>query len=93
MNLIKDNERGLSYREWCEKFKLSLGTVSNVLKRKCEYTNDYKTNQNKKVKRKLKCDTSPEINDNVYDWFVAQRFKNISISGTILQEYARKVSE
>jgi len=64
-----------SYRELSEKFKLSLGAVSNVLKRKCEYTNDDETNQNKKVKRKLKCDTSQEINDNVYDWFVAQRFK------------------
>ncbi|CAF4098004.1 unnamed protein product [Rotaria magnacalcarata] len=76
-----------------EKFNISLGAVSNILKRKGEYTNDYETNRNKKLKRKLKSDTSQEINDNVYEWFVAKRAKSISISGPILQEYARKVAE
>jgi hypothetical protein len=51
INLIKDKERerGLLYRELSDKFKLSLGVVSNVLKQTCEYTNDYERNQNKKV--------------------------------------------
>jgi transposase len=53
INLTKDKERGLLYRELSDKFKLSLGVVSNVLKQTCEYTNDYERNQNKKVKRKL----------------------------------------
>jgi transposase len=53
INLIKDKERGLLYRELSDKFKFSLGAVSNVLKQTCEYTNDYERNQNKKVKRKL----------------------------------------
>jgi hypothetical protein len=53
INLIKDKERCLLYRELSDKFKMSLGAVSNVLKETCEYTNDYERNQNKKVKRKL----------------------------------------
>jgi hypothetical protein len=40
MNLIKDKERGLTHRELSDKFKLSVGAISNVLKRKFEYTND-----------------------------------------------------
>ena len=31
MNLIKEKERGLSHRELRDKFKLSIGTVSNIL--------------------------------------------------------------
>ena len=92
MDLLKERERGLSYRELGDKFQLSIGAVSNILKRKCEYENDYHSNQNKKVKRKVKGDLSQSINDNVYEWFTAQRSKNIPISGPILQEYARKVA-
>ncbi len=94
INLIKDKERGLSHRVLSDKFKLSIGAVSNVLKRKYEYTNDYETNQNKKVKRKLKGgDIRQEVNDNVYECFVVQRGKNIPMSGPILREYTRKVAE
>ena len=34
MNLIKEKERGLSHRELRDKFKISIGAVSNILKRK-----------------------------------------------------------
>jgi Mor family transcriptional regulator len=53
INLMKDKERGLSYRQLSDKFKLSFSAVSNVFKQTCEYTNNYERNQNKKVKRKL----------------------------------------
>ena len=52
VNLIKQNEGGSSYRELCDTFKISIGVVSNVMKRKREYFNDYETNLNKKIKRK-----------------------------------------
>ena len=44
MNLIKEKERGLSHRELRDKFKISIGAVSNILKRKNEYLHDYETN-------------------------------------------------
>jgi Mor family transcriptional regulator len=37
INLIKQNEGGSSYRELCNNFKISIGAVSNVIKRKREY--------------------------------------------------------
>lgn len=92
INLIKENERGSSYRELKEKFQVSLGSISNILKRKYEYINDYECNHNKKLKRKMKNDINQTINDNVYEWFVMQRSKRIPISGPVLQEYARNVA-
>ncbi|CAF2087064.1 unnamed protein product [Rotaria magnacalcarata] len=93
MNLIKDSERGLSYRELRNKFQVSIGAVSNILKRKNEYITDYETNLNKRVKRKVNNDSSQTINDSVYEWFVARRAKKIPVSGPITQAYARKIAE
>ena len=93
MNLIKEKERGLSHRELRDKFQVSVGAVSNILKRKNEYINDYETNRNKKLKRRGKNDLSQTINERVYEWFVAQRSKRIPVSGPILQEYARKIAQ
>jgi predicted transcriptional regulator len=61
MNLIKERERGSSHRELRDKFHVSVGAVSNILKRKNEYMNDYETNRNKKVKRKGNVDLSQTI--------------------------------
>ena len=47
VNLIMNQRRGSSYRELRDKFRASLGAVSNILKRKHEYLNDYESNQNK----------------------------------------------
>ncbi|CAF2777528.1 unnamed protein product [Rotaria sp. Silwood2] len=48
VNLIRESERGLSYRELKDKFHVSIGAVSNILKRKHEYIDDYQCNRNKK---------------------------------------------
>ena len=58
INLIKEKESGLSHRQLSERFQVSVGAVSNILKRKAEYTDDYELNRNKKIKRKLKDDVS-----------------------------------
>ncbi|CAF3306560.1 unnamed protein product, partial [Rotaria sp. Silwood2] len=47
VNLIRESERGLSYRELKDKFHVSIGAVSNILKRKHEYIDDYQCNRNK----------------------------------------------
>jgi transposase len=47
VNLIKDKERGLSHRQLSDRFQISVGAVSNILKRKLEYTSDYENNRNK----------------------------------------------
>ncbi len=56
VQLIFDNNEGngLSKRRLSTKYNISLGSVSNILKRKKEYLNDYENNQNENVKRKFK---------------------------------------
>ena len=77
INLIKEKDGGLSHRELDDRFHISVGAVSNILKRKLEYTNDYEANRNKRSKRKTRVDSSQQINDNVYEWFASQKSKNI----------------
>ena len=64
--LIKDKENGSSHRQISAKFNVSLGSVSNILKRKSEYLEHYEGNYNKKMKRKLKNDPQ-DVNIQVYD--------------------------
>ena len=64
ISLIKDQENGLSYRQLSNKFQKSIGTVSNIMKRKTEYTDDYESNINKKFKRKLKNEFNKDLNTN-----------------------------
>ncbi|CAF1597859.1 unnamed protein product [Rotaria magnacalcarata] len=95
IELINDNRNGngLSQRTLAVKYNISLGSVSNVLKCKAEYLDDYGANQNHNVKRKIIHVNSRELGEKVYEWFVQQRSKNIPISGPILQEKAREVAE
>jgi hypothetical protein len=65
ISLIKEKEHGSTPRELSDRFQISVGAVSNILKRKLEYTNDYETNRNKKLKRKMKDDSNQEVNENV----------------------------
>ena len=77
IQLIFDNKdgNGLSQRTLAEKYNISLGSVSNILKRKTEYLNDYETNQNQNVKRKLKNVNAQKLDEQVYEWFAQQRAK------------------
>ncbi|CAF3287422.1 unnamed protein product [Rotaria socialis] len=95
IELINDNRNGngLSQRTLAVKYNISLGSVSNVLKRKAEYLDGYGANQNHNVKRKILHVNSRELDEKVYEWFVQQRSKNIPISGPILQEKSREVAE
>ncbi|CAF3815120.1 unnamed protein product [Rotaria sordida] len=95
VQLIYDNRdgNGLSQRKLAEKYNISLGSVSNILKRKTEYLKDYETNQNQTVKRKSRDVNVQTLDEQVSEWFVQQRAKGIPISGPILQEKARDIAE
>ena len=84
---------GLSQRKLAIKYNISLGSVSNVLKRKAEYLSDYETNQNQSVKRKIMGMYAQKLDEEVNEWFVQQRSENIPIYGPILQQKAREISE
>jgi hypothetical protein len=67
--------------------------VCNILQRKDEYKLDFQSNANKGVKRKLQDEPGQKIDEAVFSWFVAQRAKNIPISGPLIQEKAREIAE
>jgi predicted DNA-binding protein YlxM (UPF0122 family) len=56
---IKDNYDGndFSVRKLAENNSISKSSVASILTRRIEYQNDYLTNTNKGIKRKLKDDT------------------------------------
>lgn len=60
INLIEEKEGGPSHRQLSDRFEISVGTVSSILKRKVEYTYDYETNKNKRIKRKLREDSNTD---------------------------------
>ena len=93
ISLIKDQENGLSYRQLSNKFQISIGAVSNIMKRKTEYTDDYESNINKNFKRKLKNEFNKDLNTHVYESFTLRRPKNIPISNPILEYCARDLAQ
>ena len=93
--LIKDNNdgNGLSIRKLADKYSVSKSSVANILTRREEYQQDYLTNTNKGIKRKLKGGTGKHIDEILFEWFTAQPAKHIPISGPLLQEKARQIAE
>jgi predicted transcriptional regulator len=47
ISLLKDKDNGMTYRKLAEKYNVSLGAVTNIMKRRGEYLSDYEDNQNK----------------------------------------------
>ena len=91
IQLIREHEDNQSYRTLADKFKISVGSVSNIIKRKVEYLESYEQNESSTKKRSVRGEFSQQLDQKVYEWFVAQRSKNIPISGPILQERARQI--
>ena len=90
--LIREHGDNSSYRTLADKYKISIGSVSNIVKRKAEYMDCYEQNENSTKKRNLRDESSQQLDEKVYEWFVTQRSKNIPISGPLLQERARQIS-
>ena len=54
IELIRENEENVSYRTLADKFKISIGSVSNIIKRKVEYIESYEQNESSTKKRNLR---------------------------------------
>ncbi len=93
IQLIRENEEKFSYRTLADKYKISIGSVSNIIKRKAEYMENYEQNENSTKKRILRDEFSQLFDQRVYEWFVAQRSKSIPVSGPLLQERARQTRQ
>jgi predicted DNA-binding protein YlxM (UPF0122 family) len=93
IQLIHEHEANVSYRTLADHYKISIGSISNIIKRKVEYMENYEQNENSNKKRNLRDDFNQQLDQKVYEWFVAQRSKNIPISGPLLQERARQIRQ
>lgn len=94
IKLIEDLKNGLSVRNAARKYEISVGTVSNLKKHKDLLVDKALQNQpviNHRISRLS--GKSLTLDKCLYNWFAAARYRKIPISGTIIQEKARKVSE
>ena len=93
IELIRKHEANVSYRTLADHYKISTGSISNIIKRKVEYMENYGQNENSNKKRNLRDEFNQQLDQKVYEWFVAQHSKNIPISGPLLQERARQIRQ
>lgn len=90
--LIEQVKAGKSHRKIAEEFGVSKSTVANIFKAKEKILNAFE--QNCSSKRKRVCETkNDELNSKVLEFFVKCRSKNIPVSGPMLQEKAKIISE
>ena len=61
IQLIRENEQKFSYRTLADKYVILVGNVSNIIKRKAEYTKDYEENQNSTKRHNLRDEFSQEL--------------------------------
>ncbi|CAF4183626.1 unnamed protein product, partial [Rotaria magnacalcarata] len=91
VQLIRENENNTSYRTLADYYKISIGSVSNVIKRKAECIENYEHNENSTKKRNFRDELNQQLDQKVYEWFAIQRSKNIPISGPLIQAQAREI--
>lgn len=92
--LIKDSEgpEKLSQRQLSIKYKVSIGCVNNILKSRQKYKNSIE-NGNLSMKRMRKESPAEKINEITLQFIKTCNAKNISLSGPMIQDFARQVAE
>ncbi|CAF4851692.1 unnamed protein product, partial [Rotaria socialis] len=91
VQLIRENENNTSYRTLADYYKISIGSVPNIIKSKAEYIENYEHNENSTKKRNFRDELNQQLDQKVYEWFAIQRSKNIPISGPLIQAQAREI--
>ena len=61
IQLIRENEEKDSYRTLADRYKISIGSVSNIIKRKVEYIESYEQNESSTKKRHLRDELSQQF--------------------------------
>ncbi|CAF3794187.1 unnamed protein product [Rotaria magnacalcarata] len=72
---------------------ISIGSVSNIIKRKAEYIENYEHNENSAKNRNFRDELSQQLDQKFYEWFAIQRSKNISIPGPLIQAKVREIRQ
>ena len=83
VNVIKENDRGLSERRLAERFKCGKTQINTILKNKNVILAEWEDNVNRCVKRKRQ-EKFAEINVMLFNWFKCACSKMLPVSGPIL---------
>ena len=75
-----------------KKFSVGKTQVYDILKDKDKLVDQWKNCSNGSIKRQLRHTGNEDINNLLWEWFVAARAKNHRLSGPMLQEYAREIA-
>lgn len=89
---IELSEKGLSSRKISEIFKCGKTQINNVLKRKNEVLEDLECNVDLERKRRRHITGNEEINELCWKWFQDATKRRMCVTGSLLQEQARKFS-
>jgi len=80
----------LTQKEKAKRHGIGSSTVSDILKRKQEYIQEFDKNANVNKHRFNNAGKYDDISELTWRWFSSARVKNIPISGPIIQEKAAK---
>jgi hypothetical protein len=81
-----------SCRDVAKKFKVSIGSVSNILKKKEHYINMWGENANKERVKEKRASKFEEVNSAVWEWFVHVRGMGLPITGPLIQGKAKEIA-
>ena len=83
----------LSVKQIMNMFNIGKSQVHEILKKETEILMWWENCANGKIKRELKKTANEYVNEIVWEWFVSVRVKNHRVSGPMVQEYAKKVTQ
>jgi hypothetical protein len=93
ISLISESEGGVAQRKLAERYRISKGQVSNILKRKSEILNyDIRANDSRRTRLK-RISKYEDLNKLVYNYFHLARSKGFPMSGPLLKEKANIYAE
>jgi len=94
VKVIHVSERDkLSDKQIMKMFNVCKTQVYEILKKKTKILMRWENCANGKIKRVLKKTANEDVNEIVWEWFVSVRAKYHRVSGTMVQEYAKKVAQ
>jgi hypothetical protein len=94
IEVIRELEKGATMRSVSKAYGISLGTVSNIFKRKIQYFEMVEQNVNLDLKNQKRLKgVGLELDTRLFTWFSEARAGNIPISGRIIQEKAMHLAQ
>jgi hypothetical protein len=82
----------VSYRDASKKFKVSVGSISNIFNRREHYEKMWGENINKRRVKEKRPSRFDDLNSSVWEWFIHVRALGLPLSGPLIQGKAKEVA-